>query len=263
MDELIQWLGGSEAVKRTALVGLLVAARVAPLTLLAPWLSARSMSPVLRIVVAAALVLALCPVALAGAPPIPSPPIALAFLVVNELLVGSVFGLCSALPLHALGWAGRAADRALGSVDALEGETSPLSELYLWMSVALFLALGGHRYAISALAAGLGTVPVGDLNSLSLADVGLSSARLVGNAIAFAVSLGVPALVVVAILEVGAGLAARSSRGSELLASVPLRAAAALGASLLGLSLLVGSLPAAFRQAIDSAADLVLVLGLR
>lgn len=269
MERLVEWLGGEEAIVRAMAVGALVAARVAPLTLLAPWLSLRAAPAVVRAAIMLALTVALAPIALGSAPQIPPQGLALALLAAREALVGATFALATALPLHALDWAGRLVDTWRGAslaevINPHTGErTSPIGDLYLLMGVALFLALGGHRLALAAFAEGLVTVPVGSIAvGAGLSEVALGSARLAGSALAFAAALAAPAAAAIVLVEVALGLVARAAPQIPVFfAGMPLRAATGLAAALLGLTILVSELPPAYRHAIDAAGQLILPFG--
>lgn len=266
MDRLVAELGGEDAILRWIAVGVLVAARVAPLTLFAPWLALRSMPALLRTAVVLALTASLTPLALASAPPIPAGGLSLALLSVREAIVGTTFAFATALPLLALDWAGQLTDTYRGAslaevIAPSTGErTSPIGDLYLMMGIVLFLSLGGHRVAIEAFAAGLEAVPIGAVAVSGAAEeVAMGSLRLAGSALAFAAAIAAPAAAAIVLVEASLGLLARAAPQIPVFfAGMPLRAAAGLAAALLGLSILVSELPAAYRDAIDSAGRLIL-----
>lgn len=269
MERLVEWLGGEDAIVRAIVVGALVAARVAPLTLLAPWLALRAAPAVLRTAIMLALTVALVPLALRSAPDIPANGVTVALLAVREALVGATFALATALPLYALDWAGRLVDTWRGAslaevINPHTGErTSPVGDLYLLMGVVLFLLLGGHRLALMAFADGLATVPIGSVGiGAGVEEVALGAARLAGSALAFAAALAAPAAAAIVLVEVALGLVARAAPQIPVFfAGMPLRAAAGLAAALLGLSILVSELPPAYQQAIDAAGRLILPFG--
>ena len=268
MERLLEALGGEETISRWIGVGVLVAARVAPLTLVAPWLALRSTPPVLRAALVLALTAALTPLAIESAAEVPSGAL-LGLFAAREALIGATFALASSLPLYALDWAGRLVDTWRGAslaevINPHTGErTSPVGDLYLMTGVFLFLTLGGHRVAIEAFADGLTAVPVGAVTvQAGLAEVAMGAARLAGSALAFAAALAAPAAAAIVLVEVALGLVARAAPQIPVFfAGMPLRAAVGLFAALLGLSILVSELPPAYRDAIDSAARLVLPFG--
>jgi type III secretion protein T len=258
--EVGRWLG----------IGVLLAARVLPLVLVAPFLATRAAPVALRTGVGLVLVAALAPMAEAAAPPLPGGG-AIPLLAVREALLGATFAVAAAAPLHALDGAGRLIDgwrgASQGEVQAPGGErTSPLGALYLTVGVALFVSSGGLRLAIAAFADGLRVGPLGPAAPTAVASgtsgaaltVALGVARLVADALAFSFAVAAPAGVAVVVVDVGLGLLGRASPQIPThFAGMPLRAAAGLGAALLGLSLVVDRLPAAFALAVTAASRLV------
>ncbi len=265
MERLVAWLGGDAHIRAVLAAGFLVAARAAPLTLFAPWLSIRQMPPLLRTALLLGLTIALTPLAMASAPTLPLHPLSLLLLAVREVLVGTLFAVATALPLHALDWAGRLVDTWRGASLAQvlapsTGErTSPLGNLYLMFGIVLFVILGGHRVAIAAFADGLGTLPIGHVAlATGLPAVTLGAMRLAGNALAFGLAIAAPAAAAIVLVEVSLGLVARAApQVPVFFAGMPVRAAVGVAAVLLGLSIVVGRLPVAFTDAIGAARHLV------
>lgn len=262
---LIDALGGTEAVSRAMRVGVLVAARLAPVAVLAPWLAMRATPPWARAAITLTLTVALAPPAIASAASPPDDALAVTALVAHEALRGAVFAIASALPLYALDWAGRLVDTWRGASLAEvmappTGErTSPLGDLYLLMGVAIFAALGGHRLALGAFADALQQAPVGTVVPAdALGPAAFGVARVVADALAFATALAAPAAVALVAVEVALGLVARvAPQVPVFFAGMPLRAAVGLAAALVALSVVVGGLPSAFRGAVAAAAALL------
>lgn len=239
-------------------VGVLVAARVAPLTVLVPWMTLQGSPALVRAALVLALTAALAPLA-AGALDAgtlaQAGPLQLAAFGLREVLVGGIFAVAAALPFWALDWAGRLVDtwRGASLVEVLtpDGErTSPLGQLHLLLGVVLFFSLGGHRLAFAAFGEGLVVAPPGAVDLAASAETfALGVARLTAAALAFAAALAAPAAAAIVVVEVGLGLVARSAPQIPVFfAGMPLRAAVGLAAVLLGLSILVGELPAAFEE---------------
>jgi flagellar biosynthetic protein FliR len=262
MAALLGLLGEPQVLRHFS-VGTLVAARVLPLVLFAPFFAMRAAPALLRTAVALALTVALEPLAASVAPPLPGA-LGLAPLVLREALVGTVFAVAAALPLHALGWFGGLVDTwrgaGQGEVALPDGErTSPLGALALLLGVAIFVSLGGHRLALASFAEGLVRAPVGAaVGEAGLRAVALGAARLVADALAFAAALAAPAALAIVLVELALGLIARAAPQIPMyFAGMPLRAGVGLGAVLLSLSLAVERLPAAFRAAVGAASSLV------
>jgi type III secretory pathway component EscT len=258
-------------VTRALALGLLVALRVAPTAILAPWLALRRTPGVVRAAVILALTVTFTPLAMQSAPAALPSPLAhtLPWLAARELVVGLVFALATALPLHALAWGGRLVDlwRGASLAEVLApwtGErTSPLGHLYLLLGVAVFSVLGGHRLAIAAFAEGLSVAPVGVATfGAGLSEVAFGALRLSASALALALAVAAPAGVTLVAVEASLGLLARTApQVPVFFAGMPLRAAAGLAALLLGLSFVVGSLPTVLRDAMGAALSLLSAMG--
>ena len=261
MEALLRLLGGEAAVSEVLAVGGLVAARVGPLTVLAPWLSLKRTPPLVRAALVLALTLALTPLALPQAREAVGAMAGLPYgaAVLREVLVGTLFAVATALPFYALDWAGRLTDTWRGAsmsevIAPNTGErTSPLGDLHMMLGIALFLTLGGHRLALAAFAEGLRVAPVGT-GSLAprVQALALGAAQLTGSALAFALAIAAPAAAAIVAVEVSLGLLARSApQVPVFFAGMPLRAATGLAAALLAISLVSAQLPDAFRAAIE------------
>ena len=166
MQALFEWILRETGVTFAAFG--LVAARVAPLTVLAPWLSLKRTPPVLRAALVFALTLAFTPIAMSAAE-VPDDSLGgatYAGWLLREVLIGALFAVATAMPLYALDWAGRLVDTWRGAslaevIAPNTGErTSPVGDLYLLMGIALFVTLGGHRSALAAFAESLRLAPI-------------------------------------------------------------------------------------------------------
>lgn len=268
MQPLFEELVGIDATARAIGVALLVAARLAPLTIVVPWIALRGSPPALRVALLVSLTVALTPLALAAAPPLPPDVLTFAVALLREAAIGAVFAVATAIPLFALDQAGRLIDamRGAGSSEsaAASGErTSPMGNLHLLLGTVLFVALGGHRLVIAALAEGLIDVPPGGaLAAADLASFTLGAARIVVGSLALAAAFAAPAAVALIALEVALGAVGRAAPSIPMyFAGMPLRAATGIAAALLGLSVLLPHLPGMLRAAVEAAAALVRGLG--
>lgn len=264
MEELLRRLGGGLDLEELLVVGALVAARVAPLTVFAPWLTLRKTPALIRGSLILALTVALAPLALEAADPetiVAAGPATFGAWALREAMLGTLFALATALPFFALDWSGRLVDTWRGAslseviAPPTGDRTSPLGDLQLMMGVVLFLGLGGHRVAFRAFAEGLMIAPVGATELAGgIEEVAFGAAQLTGSALAFAASIAGPAAVAIVVVEVGLGLIARSApQVPVFFAGMPLRAATGIAAVLLALSVIVAQLPEAFSAAIDIA----------
>jgi type III secretory pathway component EscT len=264
MQALITWLGASGDGMRTVGLAALVAARLAPCTVLSPWLSARGAPAPLRALVLFALTAALTPTALGSAGALPHDAPSFVGLALRELVIGMVFAVVVAIPLHALDHAGRILDalRGAGSAESSSpgGEsTTPLGNLHGMLGTLVFLGLGGHLAVLSALGRGLVAMPPGQpLASGALPAFLLGSVHLVTMALTLAVSFAAPTLVTLVVVEATLGLVGRAAPAMPVhFAGMPLRAAVGLGTVLLTLAVLLPRLAPLFGDALRAAESAV------
>lgn len=250
-----------------ALCALLVFARLAPLAVIAPFVAGRLTAatwagPLAGAALLFGLTLGLLPVAVSHAPSSLGWNAALLFLALRELLLGALFAVAVGLPLWAMEWAGALVDlfRGVSPGDGSgEGAHSPLGDMYLLLGLALFVSIGGHRAVVEALSAGFVHSPVGTLPaSPSWGDVALGAARQMQLALVLALSVAAPALMAIILVELALGLVGRAApQASLFFESFSLRAATALVAMLLAMSMLVPHLREALSQAIRTASLLL------
>ncbi len=153
---------------------ILVLARVSPLFAVAPLFSSKQIPPRVRTIVAVGLAVGLTPLALHGQH-IPENEMAIAGLVLKELLVGLAFALSIGILFAAISGAGSLLDMLIGFsfgsiVDPLTGNQSAvLSQLYGLVAIAIFVAIGGDAWVIQGLGRTFELVPLTaapDVNSL-------------------------------------------------------------------------------------------------
>ncbi len=248
--------------------GALVAARIAPLTVVAPWIALRDAAATARAAVVLLCTVAIAPIAFAHADASAIDGAFLPATMLREAMVGLVFAVATAVPFYALDHGGRIVDamRGASSSEVLApptGErTSPLGDLYLLAGVALFASIGGPRLALEVLARSFEVVPIGAAVDFGRTALALGAARLFAFALGFGLSVAAPAALCIVLVEVGLGLVARASPSIPVFfAGMPLRAAAGLAGALLGLSALLGRLPGVFREALEGAGRLVSAIG--
>jgi type III secretory pathway component EscT len=268
MLALIEWLGGRDEIARTLGVAVLVAARVAPLTILTPWIALRGTPPMLRAALLLGLTVALTPLALSASGELPPELLSFAVAAAREAAIGSVFAIAVAVPLHALDQSGRLVDALRGasqseSVLPAGDRSSPLGTLHLLLGAALFLSIGGHRLVLESLGEGLvAAPPASTTDAAHLGAFALGAARIVTLALTLAVSFAAPAAVSLAVVEIGLGLAGRAAPAIPMhFAGMPIRAALGVAAALFGLAFLVPYLPGIFESAVRTADELVRTLG--
>jgi flagellar biosynthetic protein FliR len=241
--------------------GGLVVARVLALLTFVPAFGVRSLPAPVRVALAVVLAAVLYPsVALRAT--VPASPIAIAALALKEVLVGATMGFVVALAFAALDMAGRLVDATRGAtlaevLDPLSGErTSPLAELHVQVGLLVFLALGGPRALVLALAHGYETVPLASFPAAArgLAPLAGGAIRLAGDSIAVAFVLAAPALVALYLSELALGLFGRAApQVGVFFVGMPLRAAVGIAAVLLALTAMTPAIAHLFGAALEAA----------
>lgn len=236
----------------------LLGLRLLPLVLIAPWLAAGYAPRLVQLAITACLVVCLLPIAVTPeALALPDDTSSLILLGARELLVGLVLGVSLAVPVLAVRWAGELIGLSFGGSQE-SSEDSPFATLHGLFAAALFLALGGHRLALAALARSLEAVPLAELALPEHATgIAAGSALLLGQAIAVAALIALPVLIALALADALLALFARLSSIAFLpdLAGTT-RALALLGVVWMSLAALVGSLPSWFEGALAQALKL-------
>lgn len=167
MNELLTQVGPSQ------LVGfILVLARLTPLFLFAPMLSSKMVPMRVRAIVAVALAIGMAPLALAGQTA-PTDAMAIAGLVVKEIMVGLVFAFIIGLLFAALSVAGSLMDTIIGfsfgaMVDPITGNNGTiLSQTYALMGVMVFIAINGDAMLVQGFAKTFELVPLLDAPNMN------------------------------------------------------------------------------------------------
>ena len=174
-------------------------------------------------------------------------PVGWALLVARELFVGLTVGLCVGAAFRAAEGAGRLVDLARGATLAevlsplSDERTSPTGDLYLFVSVIVFLELGGLRLFANALGRSYQAVPVGGaLTAQRLAPVALLVTTSVARLMESALGLAAPVLVAAWLADVVLGMVGRAAP------QIPLYFVAMPAKALLGLGALDAALVAGF-----------------
>jgi flagellar biosynthesis protein FliR len=193
----------------------LVLARIAPLFVLAPLFSSKTVPARARTFVALALAVGITPIAVsaAGGARVPDDVLGLGGLMVKELLVGTAFAFGLGALFAALSAAGSVLDTLVGFsfgglVDPLTGvQSSILSQLYAMIGVLVFIAIGGDAWVIQGLARTYEAVPL-----LEAPHVGsmVEGAQLAFSGIfAAAIMVCAPVLLAVVITDAALGVVAK------------------------------------------------------
>ncbi len=263
MIEVAEAIFGASGLEDRIAVIALLAARLGPIAVLAPFASVRGTPALVRLAIGLAIALAMAPVAASSAM-VPHDALGFALAIGRELIVGGTFALAAGLPFHAIDFGGRLADTIRGASLAevispyAEERTSPLGDLHTLACVAAFFALGGHRLVVRAIADGLVDVPLGGPTEASVyASVAHGAVALISSAIGLAASLAAPAFGAVLLAEIAMGVLARTApQVPVFFAAMPLRAAVGLAAAVLVLAVLVRE-PGLLATGVDEGARLL------
>jgi type III secretory pathway component EscT len=232
------------------------AARTVPLTWLVPALGGPRVAPEARIglgILLAVLCLPVLAPAVASSPLVALGPVGWIVLAARELFVGLTVGLCVGAAFRAAEAAGRLVDLARGANQAevlspmSDERTSPTGDLYLFVSVVVFLELGGLRLFANALGRSYEAVPVAGASPLAFVGGLRPAAALVtatvGKLMESAIGLAAPVLVALWLADVTLGMVGRAAPQIPIyFAAMPAKALLGLGVVLLGL----GAVDAAF-----------------
>ncbi len=193
----------------------LVLARIAPLFVLAPLFSSKTLPGRARTFVALALAVGITPIAThaAGDAALPSDVVGLAILMVKEVLVGMAFSFGLGALFAALGAAGSLLDTLVGFsfgalVDPLTGtQSSILSQLYAMVGVLVFIAIGGDGWVVKGLGHTYEAVPLLDAPAIG--------SMVHGAQVAFsgifvaAFMIGAPVIIALIIVDAAFGVVSR------------------------------------------------------
>ncbi len=197
------------------LVYLLVFARTGAMVMLLPAIGETSVPPLVRLVLALAISLALAPTVASNYPhAAPQTTLALGLLVGQEVTAGILIGTMSRIIMSALQVAGTLIATQTGlayaqTVDPTsQGEQSAIvGNFFSLLGVVLIFATNLHHLAIGAVAGSYHLIPPG--GSLPTGDMAEMTIRLVSGSFALGFQLAAPFLVFGFALSVGLGVLAR------------------------------------------------------
>jgi flagellar biosynthetic protein FliR len=207
MTQLLHQLGGVQAAGF-----ILVLARVSPLFAVAPLFSSKQVPPRVRTVVAVAIAIGLTPLAMHGQQ-LPNDVLALAALILKELLVGLAFALSVSILFAAIESAGAIFDVLVGFsfgaiVDPLTGNQSAvLSQLYGLVALAVFLVIGGDGWLIRGLARTFELVPLTAAPKLASLTQGV--VIVFSTIFTSSLEVGAPVLLAIVVTDVAFGVVSR------------------------------------------------------
>lgn len=211
----------SQATLSTLLAGIgpakvtgffLVLARLAPLFVVAPLFSSAMVPSRVRTIVAVGLSIGLTPLAVHGQQ-IPSDPLSVAALMVEQLLVGLAFSMAVGAVFAAVQAAGSLTDLIAGFsfgsiVDPIDNsQAGPMTSLYGLVGLAMFIAIGGDAWMLRGLAQTFNLVPLTKGPQISSLTAGVESA--VASILVSAVEVAAPVLLALLVTDVAFGMVSR------------------------------------------------------
>jgi flagellar biosynthesis protein FliR len=217
----------------------LVLARVSGLFILAPVFSARAVPAQARAAVAAALALALTPLAQQGQE-VPSDPVQAALLVVKEGLVGIGFAFAVGAIVAAVQFGAGVVDTLIGFsyasiIDPFSSiQGGVMGQLYSIFVAVVLVVTGGVQIMVAGLAGTYDVVPLTASPSFS----SLSQIALDGFARVFVLGLEITAPVIIALIVVDSALALVARAAPQLnVFAVGLPAKILVGVAVVGASM--------------------------
>jgi flagellar biosynthetic protein FliR len=207
LNTLVQQLGGANVTGF-----FLVLARVSPLFVLAPLFSSKMMPAKAKTVAAVGLAIGLTSVAVHGQH-IPTDPLAITGLLVEQLLVGLAFSFAVGAVFYAVEAAGSLVDMIAGFsygsiLDPIDGNTGgAMTGLYGLVGLAMFLAIGGDAWTLRGIARTFDLVPL--TKSPQLVDLVTGVEQAFGSIFVSAIEVAAPALLALLVTDVAFGMVSR------------------------------------------------------
>jgi flagellar biosynthesis protein FliR len=207
INSIVQQLSGDHVV-----AFFLVLARITPLFIVAPVFSSQMLIPRVRAVLAIAISIGITPIASHGQT-IPTDPLAVAGLMIADVLVGFAIAFAIATMFAAVQGAGVLADSLSGfsygaTVDPINGnQGGALTNFYSFVGLALFFAIGGDAWTLRGIVATFKVVPLGHgphMQSLLSGLVAMGGTVLLG-----AVEIAAPVLMALVITDVAFGMVSK------------------------------------------------------
>jgi flagellar biosynthetic protein FliR len=190
----------------------LVLARISPLFVVAPLFSSAMVPPRVRGIIAVAVAMGLTGVATHGQK-IPSQPLQVFALIVENMLVGFGFAFTVSLVLAAVQAAGAFTDALAGfsfgsMIDPVNGnQGGVLTELYGLVGVMMFIAIGGDAWTLRGIARTFTLVPV--TRGPQIASLVGGVDQIFGTIFTSALEVAAPAMLALLITDVSFGMVSR------------------------------------------------------
>jgi flagellar biosynthetic protein FliR len=190
----------------------LVLGRVSPLFMLAPLFSSKMIPGRVKGIVAVGLSIGLTPVAVHGQH-LPTDPMAVAGLLVVQVLVGLAFAFAVGMVLAAVEAAGSLTDMVAGFsfgsvVDPVNGNAGgTMTNLYSLVGLAMFIAIGGDAWTLRGLQRTFDIVPLTKAPAIATLTSGVEQAF--GTIFVAAVEVCAPVILALLVTDVAFGMVSR------------------------------------------------------
>jgi flagellar biosynthetic protein FliR len=190
----------------------LVLARVSPLFVLAPLFSSKMVPARVKGIVAVGISIGLTPLAVHGQT-IPTDPMAVAGMVVVQVLVGLAFAFAVGMVLTAIEAAGALTDMVAGFsygsvVDPVNGnQGGTMTNLYSLVGLAMFIAIGGDAWTLRGLQKTFDLVPLTKAPQIASLTSGVEQAF--ATIFVSAVEVCAPVILALLITDVAFGMIAK------------------------------------------------------
>jgi flagellar biosynthetic protein FliR len=190
----------------------LVLSRITPLFVIAPLFSSKMLPARARGVVAVALAMGLTGVATHGQT-IPTDALAVAGLVVVQLLVGLAFAFAVGAVFAAVEAAGSLTDSFAGfsygaTLDPINGnQGGVMASLYAMVGLALFIAIGGDAWTLRGMARTFALVPLTHSPNIASLTTGVETAF--GSIFISALEVAAPAMLAIFVTDIAFGMVSK------------------------------------------------------
>ena len=190
----------------------LVLARVSPLFVLAPLFSSKMVPARVKGIVAVGLSIGLTPLAVHGQN-IPTDPMAVAGMLVIQVLVGLAFAFAVGMVLTAVEAAGALTDMVAGFsfgsvVDPINGnQGGTMTNLYSLVGLAMFIAIGGDAWTLRGMQRTFDLVPLTKAPQIASLTSGVEQAS--ATIFVSAVEVAAPVILALMITDVAFGMIAK------------------------------------------------------
>ena len=238
---------------KPVLIFVVVLARVGGLVTFAPFWSHKAATVQIRIVLALALALVLTPALVDKLPMPPQAPMALAPIILLELLIGFAFGFVGRVIFSALELAAQVIGYQMGfslagAIDpSTQAQTAALGIIAQMLGLVIFMGTNGHHWFLQTTMQSFNTVGIGSTHIS--ADLAQLLIRLSADALAVGIALAAPAIIVLLAVEFALALAGRAMPQIQvMILGFPIKIAAGLW--LIGASLYF--MPAGIRAALNA-----------